>query len=687
MKENSFASPIPCLCQDARPPSPIVNPSFLILLILAFPLIASSASPALRITYPATNTIQIDWTSIPGATYQLLMTSNADAFAFWRPLGGAIVAGSTNSTIQFPRTNDNAFYKLHELGQPGSGQPSVSIISHTNGEMVTGLTRIAVAAGDDSRLGFVSLYIDGKKYEGSITEGDLYWHVNTGTFSNGTHTVQALVVDNSGDASLGGSADSVAGGNTNLSMPVNLVFTNIVRWIDPVAGFTTHVPIFIHSDLFPTNWTVYVQNENRTVVRTFGGYTTTGIIETNWDGRDNNGILVPSKHGYQVLFTLGELPPPPIPPTNAPPPPPPMLGGSAMATTTANGRIVRAGRVNRYGTLDYEIATPLPPIPRIYFDEVTQLKIARGELPPLPPVRPGMYSPDPNQPSYRTRRVSMLEAAAAGIGEASGPTNNPVFLNPPVTNSTIVWFEDNWERQQALLARQKFYGGVTIQTLNAAFAVDLTSLQTLITDARDGGDPRLALSGVCCGGISVVDNSADFDVLLNDLLSDDMTDFYYIGHSSGNGIGYSEGSKTNGITTKRLMAATGNSSTRNSPAWNGRWLFKVNTPYRFVFIDGCLSATGPFHEAFGIIHDVNAVSLGRKRRAYLGWNDKAKNSLLNTTHERWSARFWQYWIDTTRENYDVKLDLAILRASADYSIPNQPQIIGFVQLTWAWDGY
>ena len=203
-----------------------------------------------------------------------------------------------------------AFYKLHTLGQAGSGKPVVAIVSHTNGETVSGLITIAAGAQDDSRVAYVSLLIDGTEYEPTLTRGDVSWPVNTGHFSNGVHTIQARVVDNAGNPSIGGAASSAVGGNQTLSAAVLLNFTNVVQWIEPVSGFDTFVPISIRSAIFPTNWTVYVENESGSVIRTFTGFTSDGVVETEWDGKDNNAISAPAGRPYRVLFVLGELPPP-----------------------------------------------------------------------------------------------------------------------------------------------------------------------------------------------------------------------------------------------------------------------------------------------------------------------------------------------------------------------------------------
>ena len=123
---------------------------FLILIgLVATSIAVQSATPNMRISKQSSNTIRIDWNSQAGVSYQVLGTTNVDSFAFWTPYSGTITATGTNTVAVGPSTNAMNFYKLHTLGQPGSGKPSVQIMSLTNGQTVSGLTRIAVGAGDD----------------------------------------------------------------------------------------------------------------------------------------------------------------------------------------------------------------------------------------------------------------------------------------------------------------------------------------------------------------------------------------------------------------------------------------------------------------------------------------------------------------------------------------------------------
>jgi len=629
------------------------------------------ASPfVLRIqtTNQPPNSVLLDWNSQAGLNYQVLAATNIEPFSLWTPASGTIPATGTNTAAVGSATNEMAFFKMHTLGQTNTGRPTVSIVSHTNGETASGLTRIAVSAQDDSRIASVSLLVDGRPYEASIAEGDLYWSVNTGHFANGPHTLQAQVVDNAGNAALGGNPNSPVGGNSTLSATVTLNFSNIVRWIDPGTGFDSIVPISIRSSVFPTNWTVYVEDEARDIIRTFTGFTADGVVETEWDGKDGNGVDAPMEHAYRVLFVLGELPPPPSPAPPSQPGPAPGPGSSSMQSLESAPKL--AGH-NKYGSPVYEVTTPLPPIPGVYFDEKIQEEIKQGKRPPLPPLIEGTFSPNAKHPTLKKKQVSLLEASFMALQMAGDPN---VF-----TNDVLVWRETPWQSGQIILARQRF-GGVGL-VLNAVFANNLATLASDIAVAEDENPGRTVY-----GSPMECNVSAHYDVLLNDLKSPNganVRDFYYIGHSTGDAIGYSEGSPNNGITSVKLKLALRNSVVRNSPAWNGRMVLNFRYPYRFVFIDGCLSVNGPLHDAFGIIDYQPSLRRWNPRRAFLGWTAELKNSLVNQTQADWSGIFWKKWIDNDNANYDVPLNTAIVMATLAKPIPVQPKIIGDVGLRWS----
>lgn len=462
--------------------------------------------------------------------------------------------------------------------------------------------------------------------------------------------------------------------NETLSAPITVFFLNIVRWIEPVNGFETYVPISIRSDVFPTSWTVYVENEAGTIIRTFGGTTLDGVVETEWDGNDSNGVPAPANAAYRVLFTLGELE---------------IQGASGGTGSGAWAPPTPVfGGYNAYGIPDYEVTTPLPALPAIFFDKEVHERIARGLLPPLPPLTGRHLEGTSLGQSMLTRRVSIVEAAMSNPGKTSASleswssASTAAGFSPPAFNDVIVWREASWNSGEIILARQRFYGLVLPATMNTVYANNLATLRSDISQAQIDDD-RLQNRGVYGNSVFVADVANDFDVLLNDLAQPGVRDLYYIGHSNGEAIGYSEGSKNNGITSDRLALALGNFRVRNSPRWDGRWLFIFNKPFRFVFIDGCLSARGTLLHTFGIIPDNDHTRLGKKRRSSIGWLTTTQNSIINQNQSQWSARFWKEWVNVDNGDYDVWLQTAIANATAARPIPQNPKIIGYRRLSWA----
>jgi hypothetical protein len=245
-----------------------------------------------------------------------------------------------------------------------------------------------------------------------------------------------------------------------------------------------------------------------------------------------------------------------------------------------------------------------------------------------------------------------------------------------------VWRELAWSSGEIILARQKFNGLITAAAINTVFANNMATLMTDITSASISDD-RLGNRTVYSGSVFVADVPNDFNVLLNDLKVPNVRDLYYRGHSNGDAIGYSEGSPNNGIKARTLRLALRNFDTPSSTKWDGRRLLTMRKPFRFVFIDGCLSVKGDLVGAFGIVEDNDHTRLGKKRRAFLGWTTTTQNSIMNTTQANWSGEFWKQWVDVNNDDYDVWLQNAITQATAVRPIPMNPAIKGYRRLTWA----
>ena len=243
-----------------------------------------------------------------------------------------------------------------------------------------------------------------------------------------------------------------------------------------------------------------------------------------------------------------------------------------------------------------------------------------------------------------------------------------------------MWRELPWQSGEIILARQQFLGGLGL--FNTVAGANLNTLKSDIESAATA-DERLGARTVYSSSVIVCNNNASYDILLNDLKQINVRDFYYIGHSSGNAIGYSEGAPGNGITTERLRFALRNFFISNAAHWQGRRLLTMRKPFRFAFIDGCLSAQCGFYGALGILADNDHTRLGKKRRSSLGWTTSVKDSIINNNQANWSARFWKEWVDTATDDYDISLQVAANRASVAIPLPMNPLVWGYRHLTWA----
>lgn len=122
-------------------------------------------APTTVITQENADSVRLQWNSEPGKSYQVLGTPDIDPFSIWQPIGNPVIASGNTASLLANSTDARSFFKLHVLGQPGTGKPTASIISPSNGDTVGGLFKVVVGAQDDSRLTSVSLLIDGEEYE------------------------------------------------------------------------------------------------------------------------------------------------------------------------------------------------------------------------------------------------------------------------------------------------------------------------------------------------------------------------------------------------------------------------------------------------------------------------------------------------------------------------------------------
>ncbi|HZF00782.1 MAG TPA: Ig-like domain-containing protein [Methylomirabilota bacterium] len=235
-------------------------------------------------------TAQINWTNIVGTSYRVWFTPDlTKPFSLWSPLEDAF-SEDTNVLVSVSTAGTpNGFFRVQI---PTNGTlPAVQIFSPTNNQTVSGTIAVGVGAQITNQLQGVNLYLD-DALVGFIDSGGIRFDLDTSHFENGAHTLYVAAVDTANNEVSSGA--------------ITLDFENPVRWLDACSMFNSFVPIDVDSDIYPADWLVSVTDTNGTIVRTISGSTTDGIIQTIWDGTDDNGQPLPVENAYQITVDVTE---------------------------------------------------------------------------------------------------------------------------------------------------------------------------------------------------------------------------------------------------------------------------------------------------------------------------------------------------------------------------------------------
>jgi hypothetical protein len=243
----------------------------------------SQTPPRLKIVKDSPTTAQINWTNQMGTSYRLWSTASLAPSA-WTPLEDAFSADTNVSVSVSTTEKPTAFFRVQIPTNSG-----VQIFLPTNNQTVSGTIAVGVGAQIGSQLQGVNLYLD-DALVGYLNSGGIRFDLDTTHFANGSHTLYAGAVDTAN--------------NETLSSVLTVDFENPVRWLDACSMFNTSVPVDVDSDIFPADWLVSVTDTNGTIVRTITGSTTDGIIQTSWDGTDDNGQSLPVENLYQITVDV-----------------------------------------------------------------------------------------------------------------------------------------------------------------------------------------------------------------------------------------------------------------------------------------------------------------------------------------------------------------------------------------------
>jgi hypothetical protein len=259
--------------------------------------------------------------------------------------------------------------------------------------------------------------------------------------------------------------------------------------------------------------------------------------------------------------------------------------------------------------------------------------------------------------------VSAVPLSGSGLLFASGTTTDTV------TKAT--YREASTTTQTTLLTRQKLknflWEGVS--------AAKLSTISTTISMAD-------ANSGIYQETIFVMQTDNDWTDLLNNLADPDpreVTQLYYNGHANAEKIGFQEYTPNRGLDTTDVTVRL-NNLYYFSPK-KGTWVATFSTPYKFVFLDGCLSGNGTWPRAFGILKNQMSYStVGARNRAFLGWARITVSSLFGNTHDNFTKRFWQRWTEDVTKTFAVALQQAVDQTPGIEA--SQLVRYGYQNLTW-----
>ena len=615
--------------------------------------------PELKIAKDSPATVQINWTNVVGTSYRVLFTTNlTNHLSSWTPLEDAF---SEDTNISVGASTTDTPIGLFIVKIPTNGTlPAVQIFSPTNTQTVSGEIAVGVGAQITNQLEGANLYLD-DALVGFIDSGGIKFNLDTTHFANGSHTLYAGAVDTAN--------------NEIASSTITLDFENPVRWLDASSMFNSFVPIDVDSDIYPADWLVSVTDTNGTIVRTITGSTTDGVIQTSWDGTDDNGLSLPVENLYQITVDV-----------TASGGSSPMMASSLSSTLNATSV---STTMNPHGVPEFTVQKPAPNpltaylnILAIYQQLTPQEKFIYPTLPDRPANNP--YATTTATMSARDMFLAIHQTSSAALSIAAGTASpNANSNNGSGSTKTLVWWENQWFSQQTLLARVPFSGG-----FNDTIGQNCNQIAVLITEANgpDGGAGNNR--GVFNDTVQLITTSSDVYGLTNEFANQSITAFYFYGH--GSATGNSIGTQSAVIGAKNVGAQLGNLFL---PSLNSTWgrlagkpAMVTDKPFNFVFLDGCNTALGNFPEAFGIPKSVSGLALneaGLHKRAFMGWTGTVTFQ-FDSSHIDWSLQFWTAWIDGG--NADVTVARAIqLAYQHDPSVLNNVPIkmYGNDSLKWS----
>jgi hypothetical protein len=254
------------------------------------------------------NHIQLHWASNSNEVYEIdyadQLAGNPDGSTAWNPLYEDYPSHGTNSfitddgnydltpEIPYPGINPERFYRVMLVEDNSSPtNPTVSIVSPSSGDSLSGDVTMQVFASSPEILADVKLYVDGEEQWSSIDSSN--FDINTCEWANGTHTIFATAKSQSGFEGVA-NGGVITYGRT-VSSYVTVTFSNLISslnfsqpFFEPALGQTQAVTAAFAANC---NWTLQIQDVNSNTVLSASG--SGSSMEYDWDGTGTGETNIP----------------------------------------------------------------------------------------------------------------------------------------------------------------------------------------------------------------------------------------------------------------------------------------------------------------------------------------------------------------------------------------------------------
>jgi hypothetical protein len=299
----------------------------LVLSVISSALCQNTNFAVTAVTRTVENSVTLRWNSETNAIYRIEFAPELSTSTVWKTLYDNYPSHGTNTfwtdqgdwatapEVLHPSKEQRRFYRAVKTGT-NVAPPQVTIISPTNGVVVSGDVTVSMIATGASPIASITLFVDGEAFD-SINGDETNLVINTCEWANGPHTLFAVAEDATGVETTP-SRNSV-GAQFAASPYVSVLFSNYISrfwfseaFFEPELGETQHI-----SAVFPTNsnWTLTILDSSSNAVRTVTGTGTT--MQFAWDGKGDGGASLPNglydfevtatatNSGFSILATSG----------------------------------------------------------------------------------------------------------------------------------------------------------------------------------------------------------------------------------------------------------------------------------------------------------------------------------------------------------------------------------------------